>query len=68
MGFESAVLNRVEDVLGETRKACFYNGSLFIECEEKRARSVFNMLIDEFAERIRISGPVHGEYIVDFVE
>ena len=67
MGFETLVLNRVEEVLGQPRKACFFNGSLFVECDPGQARKVFSTVFTEFDKKIQISGPVQGEYIIDFV-
>ena len=67
MGFETLVLNRVEEVLGQPRKACFFNGSLFVECDARQARKVFSTVFMEFDKKIQISGPVQGEYIIDFV-
>jgi hypothetical protein len=67
MGLEKAVLNRVEEVLGQSRRACFYNGTLFVECDAQQARKVFSTVFMEFDQKIQISGPVRGEYAIDFV-
>jgi len=66
MGFETVVLNRVEAVLGEARKACFYNGSLFVECSEEKLQEVYDELSLIYGS-IELNGPVAGEYIIDFV-
>jgi len=66
MGFETVVLHRVETILGESRKACFYNGSLFVECSEEKLQEVYDEL-SLTCGSIELNGPVAGEYIIDFV-
>ena len=68
MGFEKVVLDQVAKVIKEERKASFFNGTLFVECEEQKARSVFHMLSKNYGfGKVHIAGPVHGEYAYDFV-
>jgi hypothetical protein len=68
MGFEKVVLDKVERVLGESRKACFYNGTLFVECNETDAHGVLRVLKDYSGDdRVVMNGPVDNEYIYDFV-
>lgn len=66
MGFEKVVLNRVEAVLGESRKACFYNGTLFVECSQDKAQEVYDELSLTHGP-IELNGPIAGEYAMDFV-
>lgn len=67
--FEKLVMNiLLRD--GIEAPAEFCNGSLFIECEENVARSVFHSLRGVFGiDKIRISVlREDAEYVFDFVE
>jgi hypothetical protein len=66
MGFEKIVLNKVEEVLGESRKASFYNGTLFIETSQEKAQEVFDELSLTYGP-IELNGPIAGEFAYDFV-
>jgi hypothetical protein len=66
MGFETVVLNKVETILSESRKAGFYNGTLFVECSAEKAQEVFEELSLKYG-KIILSGPVANEYSYDFV-
>jgi hypothetical protein len=69
MGFEKVVLDKVAKAIKEDRKASFTCGTLFVECNESQARSVFHMLSKYLGVgRIQVSGPVTGEYAFDFVD
>jgi hypothetical protein len=67
MGFEKVTLLKVEKILGESRKACFFNGTMFVECDEVKARSIFHALTREHGlGKVQINYAA-GEYIYDFV-
>lgn len=66
MRIEKTVLHRVEEVLGQSRKACFYNGTLFVECDADRAAKVTSMLNEMEIGRIIVSPmPRTGEFAFD---
>ena len=44
MGFETVILNRVEEILGESHKAGFYNGTLFVETSKNKAQKLYKTL------------------------
>jgi hypothetical protein len=67
MEFEKEVLGKVVAVLQQERKACFFNGSLFVECDEYQAREIWHKLTKfQGLGRVQIAkmGP---EYVYDFV-
>jgi hypothetical protein len=66
MGFEKVVLNRVEQVLGESRRACFFNGTLFVECSAETSQQVLDALSLTYGP-VEIAGPIAGEFAYDFV-
>jgi hypothetical protein len=66
MGFEKVVLNEVATVLKEERKACFFNGSLFVECTAKDAARVETALIELTKGGVIVSG-YSNEFVYDFV-
>ena len=66
MGFEKVILNKVEKVLGESRKASFYNGTLFVETSQEKAEEVFDALSLTYGP-IELNGPIAGEFAYDFV-
>ena len=67
MEFEKEVLGKVVAVLQQERKASFFNGSLFVECDEYQAREIWHKLTKFLGlGRVQIAkmGP---EYVYDFV-
>jgi hypothetical protein len=66
MAFETKILNKVAEVLGNERLANFFNGTLFVDCNEIQARSVYHRLAKEYPGCVRIS-VVDTEYAFDFV-
>lgn len=66
MGFEKVILNKVEEILGESRKASFYNGTLFVETSQEKAQEVFDALSFTYGP-IELNGPIAGEFAYDFV-
>jgi 23S rRNA C2498 (ribose-2'-O)-methylase RlmM len=66
MGFETVVLDKVAAVLGTYNKAEFFNGTLFVEAEEKDARRVFSMLCKNYDFKVRPS-KVGDEFAYDFI-
>jgi hypothetical protein len=67
MVFETQVINNIAPLLDSGERAEFSYGSLFVECSEKTARSVFHQLsYDAGLGKVKISKtPV--EYVFDFV-
>jgi hypothetical protein len=69
MGFETVVLKKVEDVLGDSNCAEFAYGSLFVSCTENEARSVFHRLSKDYGfGKVRVSRTFGNEFAFDFVE
>lgn len=66
MGFEKVVLDKVAKVLKEERKACFFNGSLFVECTAKDAARVETALIELTQGGVIVSS-FKQEFVYDFV-
>jgi hypothetical protein len=67
MVFESQVINKIAPFLDYNERAEFTCGSLFVECSEKTARSVFHKLCEDAGlGKVKISKtPI--EYVFDFV-
>ena len=66
MTFETKILSKVTEVLGLSDRADFYNGTLFVECNEPQARSIYHRLARDYPGCVRIS-VVETEYAFDFV-
>ena len=66
MGFETVVLHQVAEVIQEERKACFFNGSLFVECGVSSAQQVLEMLKEVTFYKVQQS-QVGNEFVYDFV-
>ena len=66
MGFETVVLHQVAEVVQAERKACFFNGSLFVECNSDAAEQVLTMLQESTNCKVQQS-KAGGEYVYDFV-
>jgi len=67
MGFETTVLNKVSNVLGEGNNAAFEYGTLFVNCTEDEARKVFHKLSKDFGlGKVRVS-KTPAEFAFDFV-
>ena len=72
MAFEKIVLDKVSKVLKDDNRASFVCGTLFVECSESEARSVFQKLyLDYGVGKVQVSGPINGpvmpEFAFDFV-
>ena len=68
MGFETVVLDKVAAVLGTDSKAEFFNGTLFVEAEEKDARRVFTMLRSDSIPLYNVLMSKAGDqYAYDFI-
>lgn len=68
MAFEKIVLDKVAEILKQDRRASFTSGTLFVDCDEKQARSIFHKLSKDFGVgKVQIHGPIQGEYAYDFV-
>ena len=67
MAFETQVINNIASFLESGERAEFSYGSLFVECSEKTARSVFHKLCEESGlGKVKISKTA-VEYVFDFV-
>ena len=66
MTFETKILSKVTEVLGLSDQAGFYHGTLFVECNEPQARSIYHRLTRDYPGCVRIS-VVDTEYAFDFV-
>ena len=66
MGFETVVLHQVAEVIQAERKACFFNGSLFVECGEDQATQVLSMLQESTNHKVKQSR-LGSEFVYDFV-
>jgi hypothetical protein len=67
--FESNVSYLVRPLLNDNEHAGFFadTGTLFAECSEVTARSIFHKLSKEFGVgKVQINGPINGEYSYDF--
>ena len=67
--FESNVSYLVRPLLNDNEHAGFFadTGTLFAECSEVTARSIFHKLSKEFGlGKVQINGPINGEYAYDF--
>jgi phosphosulfolactate synthase (CoM biosynthesis protein A) len=68
MSFEKNVLNKVENVLGDSNCAEFAYGTLFVSCTEDEARSLFHRLSKDYGfGKVRVSRTVANEFAFDFV-
>lgn len=66
MGFETVILNKVEEILGESGNASFYNGTLFVETSQEKAQEVYEQLSLTYGP-IELNGPIASEFAFDFV-
>ena len=66
MTFETKILTKVTEVLGLSDRADFYNGTLFVECNEPQARTIYHRLAHDYPGCVRIN-VIGNEYAFDFV-
>lgn len=67
MSFETAVMTKVADILGTDARAQFCYGSLFVECSEEDARSLFHRLYKDMDGKVLISkAKCSPEFVFDF--
>jgi hypothetical protein len=71
MGFEAKILDCVENtvgqnVLGENVKAEFYQGTLFVDCNEVQAELIRLAIESNFTTKVRVNN-IGVEYAFDFV-
>ena len=67
--FESKISYLVRPLLNDNEYAGFFadTGTLFAECSENTARTIFHKLSKELGlGKVRINGPINGEYSYDF--
>lgn len=67
MGFKSKVFNTVKPCLQASEQIELFNGTLFLDCSEKTARSVFSELFVKVSTMIQISKIGPESYAIDFV-
>lgn len=66
MGFETKVLNVVDEVLGGQVFAKFEYGTLFVECTPRQAAKLESALIESFVCGVIVSA-IEEEFAFDFV-
>ena len=67
MGFETKVLAEVATVLKRDRSACFYNGTLFVECTVPEAVEIETALLENVVTCGIILSRAGDESTFDFV-
>jgi len=66
MGLEKIVLNKIAPILESGDHADFFNGTLFVSCNEEKAKLITRHLQTEFYSRIGVSKIEPGQYAFDF--
>jgi hypothetical protein len=66
MGFETRVLNKVSDILGNDKSASFTSGTLFVNCDAKEAAKLETALIAITNGGVVVS-KTPAEFAFDFV-
>lgn len=66
MGFESNVLNKIAPILESGDHADFFNGTLFVSCNENKALLITHCLQSDFYIRIGVNKIEPGQYAFDF--
>ena len=66
MTFENVILNKVAGAMGFCGHAEFYNGTLFVKCNEAQARTIYHRLAHDYPGCVRIN-VIGNEYAFDFV-
>ena len=67
MGFETNVFNAVKPCLQTGEQIELYNGTLFLDCSEKTARTAFSELFVKVSTMIQINKINADSYAIDFV-
>jgi len=66
MGFEKIVLNKIAPILESGDHADFFNGTLFVSCNDVKAKLIARQLQEQCYARIGISKIEPGQYAFDF--
>lgn len=66
VGFELQVLDISAKYLNCGERAEFYNGTLYLECIESNSRKIFSQLMRAFDNKVNVSSPETGTYLIDF--
>jgi hypothetical protein len=67
MGFESRVIQVVEEVLERPRSASFFKGTLFVDCSAEEAAQIETFLLDNTVTCGIMVSPLRNEFAFDFV-
>jgi hypothetical protein len=66
MGLETIVLNKIAPILESGDHADFFNGTLFVSCNDVKAKLIAHQLQEQFYARIGVSKIEPGQYAFDF--
>jgi phage major head subunit gpT-like protein len=67
MKFEKSIMSIIHAVLEDIESAYFFDGSLFINCDEPVARTIYHTLSKETNSKIVVSKAIcQTEYVFDF--
>jgi len=66
MGLETIVLDKIAPILESGDHADFFNGTLFVSCNDDKAKLITHRLQTEFYSRIGVSKIEPGQYAFDF--
>ena len=66
MGLEKIVLNKIAPILESGDHADFFNGTLFVSCNDNKAKLITRELQEQFYSRIGVSKIEPGQYAFDF--
>ena len=67
MGFKTKVFNAVKPCLQADEQIELFNGTLFLDCSEKTARTAFSELFVKVSTMIQINKINADSYAIDFV-
>lgn len=66
MGLEKIVLDKIAPILESGDHADFFNGTLFVSCNDNKAKLITRQLQEQFYSRIGVSKIEPGQYAFDF--
>jgi hypothetical protein len=67
MGFETVVLNKVEQILKNDNAASFFCGTLSVICSEAEAKKVLARLNKDYSNNVQMSRDGSYGYLFDFI-
>ncbi len=67
MGFETVVLNKVEQILKNDNAASFFCGTLSVICSEAEAKKVLARLNKDYSNKVQMSRDGSYGYLFDFI-